>query len=104
VPAQRGSADADGANASPTWTLVERGSFVFGVCSICGFTSPGRRAHYSAESDLSGHEILSHGPAEVPDMAPSGALEPGSADEVEAPLASGEVASGRERLSAQGRS
>ena len=44
--------------AAPTWTLVDRGNFVVGMCDACGYTSPARRARFSAVSDMQAHEIL----------------------------------------------
>lgn len=44
----------------PSWTLEERGSFLVGQCSVCGFRSAARRARYSVASDMRAHEILCH--------------------------------------------
>ena len=40
------------------WTLADRGSFVVGTCGGCGYTSPARRARFTAESDMLAHELL----------------------------------------------
>jgi hypothetical protein len=51
------------------WTLIERGSFVFGRCDLCGFHSPGRRARYSVESDMCAHTVLCHSSEVVGDVS-----------------------------------
>ena len=107
-----------GPHAGSSWRLVEQGSFVLGRCEVCGFRSAARRARFSAESDMRAHELLcpaatdlaGHAPdteplpsvptATVPADASASGPETPSADDRLAE----EVASGRERLSAQGRS
>ena len=106
------STDA-GPHASSSWRLVEQGSFVLGRCEVCGFTSAARRARFSAESDMRAHELLCAAATDLAGDAPDTGTVPSvpkdaSAVGPEAPSAddrlAGEVASGRERLSAQGRS
>lgn len=50
--------DMPGTPDAPRWTLEHRGSFLFGQCRVCGFTSPGRRARHSAEDDMRAHTLL----------------------------------------------
>lgn len=57
--------DSDG-GSEPGWSVVERGSFLFGRCAGCGFHSAGRRARYSVESDMRAHEVLCHATEELP--------------------------------------
>lgn len=45
-------------DSSSRWTFESSGSFLFGRCHVCGFRSPGRRARYSAESDMRAHTLL----------------------------------------------
>ncbi|WP_374970568.1 hypothetical protein [Terrabacter sp. BE26] len=73
-----------------SWVLEQRGSFVLGRCEACGFTTSARRARFSVETDMLAHTPVCVGAASAP--RPQGA--PG--------VHVG--ASGRERLSAQGRS
>src|SRR4051812_5884261 len=99
MPLHTGSGSADG------WTIVEQGSFVIGRCDACGFTSAARRARFSAETDMRDHVSLcvwqgSKGLATDGPPARATATAP-----PQGPAADPEVgASGRERLSAQGRS
>ena len=97
----------------PTWTIAERGSFVVGTCEACGYTSPARRARFTAESDMLAHEILCDSRESAPTAsaagtptAPAAGTPTVSAAGEPTVTAAGEdeVASGRERLSAQGRS
>ncbi|MDC5697285.1 hypothetical protein OO014_08455 [Intrasporangium calvum] len=76
------AADAESGSVAPaaSWTPFERGRFMFGRCDICGFETPARRASYSVGVDMQAHALLCR------------------AEEA------ADVASGRERLSAQGRS
>jgi hypothetical protein len=85
-----------GLHAGSRWTLLEQGRFVVGRCDDCGFATPARRARASAESDLLAHADLCEAPLVV-DLAGVGLEEGGG-------VAGKGVASGRERLSAQGRS
>ncbi|HET8986934.1 MAG TPA: hypothetical protein VFN43_00350 [Humibacillus sp.] len=90
------------APAPAPWTVAERGSFLLGCCETCGWTSPARRARHSVETDLRAHEVLCRsGPTEEVEAA--GAVEGLDGAEV-AVVEPDDVASGRERLSAQGRS
>jgi len=106
------STDA-GPDAGSSWRLVEQGSFVLGRCEVCGFTSAARRARFSAASDMLAHELLCAAATDVAGETPDAGAVPtvqmdASAEGPESTRAgggtAGEVASGRERLSAQGRS
>ncbi|GAA2160394.1 hypothetical protein FHX52_3076 [Humibacillus xanthopallidus] len=79
--------------AADPWTVVVRGSFLVGLCGTCAWSSPARRARYSVEGDMRAHEVLCRSAA--PAQEPVGSRATGQPDD---------VASGRERLSAQGRS
>ena len=96
APASRRDSGSEEAG-KPTWGLVDRGNFVVGQCEVCGFTSPARRARYSAESDMLAHEILCHAALDAHDALHGHAVARSAGPEEE-------VASGRQRLSAQGRS
>ena len=43
-----------------SWTLVERGSFMFGRCDECAFATPARRARYSVDADMGAHAVICH--------------------------------------------
>jgi hypothetical protein len=81
------------AEAAAPWSVTVRGSFFVGRCDTCAWTGPARRARFSVEADMTAHEVLCR-----------------SAATEDVPIAAGvpappeDVASGRERLSAQGRS
>ena len=81
------------AEAAAPWSVVVRGSFLVGLCGTCAWTSPARRARYSVEGDMRAHEVLCSSAAAADVLIAAGAS--GHPDD---------VASGRERLSAQGRS
>ena len=88
---------------APSWTVDERGSFLIGECTMCGHRSPARRARYSVASDMRAHEILCHAAQSVAvaddiEQVLTGLVGPG------ADAFGASVASGRERLSALGRS
>src|SRR3954468_14558238 len=93
-----------GSTPAGSWTIVEQGSFLIGRCEGCGFVSAARRARFSAESDMRAHELLcrQEGSSEQTADEPAGA--PSSAGAPEVAAGPGLGASGRERLSAQGRS
>lgn len=80
------------APAPAPWSVVERASFLVGRCDACAWTSPARRARFSVETDMRAHEVLCRSAA--------GVDERDAAADVQQDV----VASGRERLSAQGRS
>jgi hypothetical protein len=85
------------AQAPAPWSVVERASFLVGRCDACAWTSPARRARYSVVTDMRAHEVLCRSAAEVDERLAAGA-------DVQADVHADVVASGRERLSAQGRS
>jgi hypothetical protein len=81
------------AEAADPWSVTVRGSFFVGSCGTCAWTGPARRARFSVEADMRAHEVLCRSAASQDVPVEIGVHAP---PEV--------VASGRERLSAQGRS
>ena len=73
-----------------------------GQCATCDWTSPARRARYSVEADMAAHEVLCRSSVAVANRTDDDVAIPGPATAGVA--AADVVASGRERLSAQGRS
>ena len=108
APRDRGPDDPPSANGHaglPVGTR-ERGSFTFGTCHGCGWSGPGRRARALAAPDAVRHLD----PAGGPGWGDRGGVGPGT--EVRTLTGSGRedgpegkvCASGRERLTARGRS
>src|SRR5680860_846417 len=67
------------------WPIEDRGSFTHGVCRSCTWAGPGRRSRGGAASDAELHALSGCESTDTPESAP-------------------DVASGRERLTARGRS
>ncbi|TQM61789.1 hypothetical protein [Humibacillus xanthopallidus] len=84
------------AEAADPWSVTVRGSFFVGRCGTCAWTGPARRARFSVAADMTAHEVLCRSAATQDVPIPAGARVTAEVGEV--------VASGRERLSAQGRS
>ncbi|HHU11020.1 MAG TPA: hypothetical protein GXZ60_13555 [Intrasporangiaceae bacterium] len=55
---------------APTWTMIDKGSFVLGRCEVCGWTSPARRAYATVEREGIKHAEVCAGspdPVAAPD-------------------------------------
>ena len=54
-------------DAVQQWDIIERGSFAFAQCRMCGWLSPARRAYSSAHKEGAKHVATCTG---VPEPAP----------------------------------
>jgi len=75
----------DQATPHEVWPIEDRGSFTHGVCRSCAWSGAGRRSRGVAVSDADLHALAGCESTDTPESAP-------------------DVASGRERLTARGRS
>lgn len=71
LPRPKLHSDGQGAHAgivpespAPTWTMIDKGSFVIGHCEVCGWTSPARRAYATVEREGIKHAAVCAGPPE----------------------------------------
>lgn len=78
--------EGDAPGSQETWSLTERGSFTHGVCRVCDWVGPGRRAPRSAAVDAELHAETVHPSTFAPKVEPTPVAEvPTAVAEVEPP-------------------